>query len=77
MTKEAYVNLQHSESVIATMAATIFAAYVQNREVNDANEAQYIEKAVDTAVRLATHTDRVVKSDEEFMRSDSGTQVVL
>ncbi len=70
MTKEHFFSMQHSESVIAGMSATIFAAYVQNKEVNQANEDAYVQKAVDIAIRLAAHTDKIVKSDEEWMKKD-------
>ena len=70
MSKETYLNLQHSESVVATMAATIYAAYVQRHEITDANEDVFIRKAVSVAARLAVATDGLVKSDEEWMRPE-------
>lgn len=77
MTTEHFFSLQHSESVVARMAATIFAAYVQNDEVNDTNEDDYVKKAATIAVRLAAYTDKIVKSDEEFMGQESNPQVAL
>jgi hypothetical protein len=77
MTKEAYLNLQQSESVVATMSATIFAAYLQNKEVNEFNEDEFVKRAVDIAVKLATYTDKIVKSDREWMKRDDGSSVVL
>jgi hypothetical protein len=67
MSKEHYFNLQHSESVVARMAATIFAAYIQSNQVNDATEDHYLKKAAETAARLASYTDQIIKSDEEWM----------
>ncbi len=73
MSKETYLNLQHSESVVATMAATIYAAYVQRHEINDANEDVFIRKAVSVAARLAVCADGLVKSDEEWVRPEQKT----
>ncbi len=70
MTQETFLSMQASESVVARMAATIFAAYVQNKEVNSTNEEEYIKKAGDLAARLANYTDKIVKSDEEWMKKE-------
>ena len=70
MTQETYLNMQHSESVVAGMAATILAAYIQNKEINDANEEAYIKKAAEIAARLADYVDSIVKSDEEWMKKE-------
>jgi len=70
MAKEQYLSLQHSESVVAQMAATIFAAYLKTNDMNDDNENQYIRKAVQTAIKMAVCTDKAVKSDEEWMKKD-------
>ncbi len=72
MADEVYFNLQHSESVVANMAATIFAAYVTSGKVDALNEEQYLKKAVDTAVKLATYADKIVKSDHEWMKPEGG-----
>lgn len=77
MTKEAYLNLQQSESVVAAMSATIFAAYLSNKEVNEFNEDEFVKRSVDIAVKLATYTDKIVKSDGEWMKRDGGSSVVL
>lgn len=77
MSKETYFNLRHSESVVATMSATLFAAYVQNKEVNEFNEDEFVRKSVDIAVKLASYTDKVVKSDGEWMKHQSGSPVML
>ncbi len=70
MDKESYFSLQHSESVVATMAATIFSAYVRNGVVTEANENAYVERAVEAAVKLALLADKQVKSDSEWMPQD-------
>lgn len=75
--KEAYLHMQRSESIVASMAATIFAAYVQRHEITDANEDVFVRKAVDAAVKLATYTDKVVKSDEEWMNNESRATPML
>lgn len=71
MSKETYLSMQHSESVVATMAATIYAAYVQRHEITEANEDVFVRKAVSAAVKLANYTDKLVKSDEEWMNSEN------
>ena len=70
MAKETYMSLQHSESVVANMAATLFAAYIQRKEVTDENEDIYIKKAVHAAIRMATYADKIIKSDEEWMEKE-------
>jgi hypothetical protein len=77
MTKEAYLSLRHSESVVADMSATIFAAYVQNKEVNEFNEDEFVKKSVDIAVKLASYADKVVKSDGEWMKQERGSSLTL
>ncbi|OGB25810.1 MAG: hypothetical protein A3I66_05420 [Burkholderiales bacterium RIFCSPLOWO2_02_FULL_57_36] len=77
MAKESYFSLQHSESVVAGMSATIFAAYVQNKEVNELNEDEFVKKAVDIAVKLASYADKVVKSDGEWMKQEGGSSAIL
>lgn len=77
MAKEAYFSLQHSESVVAGMSATIFAAYVQNKDVNEFNEDEFVRKAVDIAVKLASYADQAVKSDGEWMKPEGGAPVML
>lgn len=77
MSKETYLSLQHSESVVAAMAAMIYAAYVQRHEITDANEEVFIRKAVNVAVKLAAGADKQVKSDEEWMSSERKTPPIL
>ncbi|HJV74385.1 MAG TPA: hypothetical protein VJ654_09205 [Noviherbaspirillum sp.] len=77
MSKETYLSLQHSESVVAAMAATIYAAYVQRHEITDANEDVFIRKAVNVAAKLAACADKQVKSDEEWMSSEHKASPIL
>ncbi|MBU0480779.1 MAG: hypothetical protein KKG47_06740 [Proteobacteria bacterium] len=67
MTKHSYLQLQHSESVVAQMAATIFAGYIQCGRVDDENEKDFLKKALKNAIRLAEYTDKIVKSDTEWL----------
>lgn len=76
MANEAYFSLQHSESIVAQMAATIFAAYVQKGEVSDSNENDYIQRATRIAMKMADYTDKLIKSDEEWVnKSDNGVML--
>ncbi|MBU0622254.1 MAG: hypothetical protein KJ795_10425 [Gammaproteobacteria bacterium] len=67
MSKENYLSLQASESVVANMASRIFSAYLQKGEVNDANADEYIRKSTQLAIRMANYADTVCKSDGEWM----------
>lgn len=73
---EQFLNLQHSESVIAQMSATIFAGLVQSQGLTETNEDHLAAKAVVMAIKLAKHTEKLVKSDEEWMQKD-GTSSFL
>ncbi|MCZ8251628.1 MAG: hypothetical protein O9318_04080 [Hylemonella sp.] len=73
MSQEQHLHLQHSESVVAQMSATVFAAFVRNQVVTEANEDALIDKAVSIAARLASRAEKHVKSDQEWVQKDSGT----
>lgn len=77
MANEAYLSLQHSESVVAGMSATIFAAYVQNKEVNEFNEDEFVKRSVDIAIKLANYADKVIKSDGEWIKQEGGSPAIL
>ena len=68
MTNEALMSLQHSESVVAQMAATIFAGLVQKSELATVNEDVIIAKSVSIAIKLAQQVEKGVKSDEEWLK---------
>lgn len=70
MKENKYLNLQKSESVVAQMASTIFAAYIQNNQVNKDNEDELIKKATHVAIKLAEYSDKIVKSDEEWLKKE-------
>lgn len=73
MPEEQYLHLQHSESVVANMAATIFSAFISNNALNANNEDELIEKSVALATKLATLTEKVIKSDEEWVGRERKT----
>ncbi|PTU32682.1 hypothetical protein [Stenotrophobium rhamnosiphilum] len=73
MAKEEFMHLQHSESVVAQMAATIFSGLIQKQELGAANEDALVEKSVAIAIKLAKRTDELVKSDEEWVKKESGS----
>ena len=74
---EQFLNLQHSESVIAQMSATIFAGLVQSQGLTDANEDQLAAKAVVIAIKLAKHTEKLIKSDEEWIQKDGASSYLV
>ena len=77
MSKENFLHLQHSETVVASMAATILSAYIQKGELDDSNEDALIEKAITIAVKLAAVTDRHVKSDEDWVNKGTDSAYLI
>jgi len=71
--KENYMALQHSESVVAQMSATIFSALVNKQEFSSVNEDNLIEKSVAIAIKLASRTEQLIKSDEEWKTKNTGS----
>lgn len=69
--KEEYLHLQHSESVIAQMAATVFSGLMHKQEFSVLSEDEQIEKAVQIAIKLAGQTEKLVKSDEEWVKKNT------
>jgi hypothetical protein len=77
MPNETFLALQASEAVVAQVAATVYAAYLQCRPIDDNNEDEYLRKAVGVAVKLVVYADRVVKSDEEWAKPAAGPAPML
>jgi hypothetical protein len=50
------------------MAATIFAGLVQKSELATVNEDVIIGKSVAIAIKMAQQVDKLVKSDEEWLK---------
>lgn len=73
MAKEEFMHLQHSESVVARMAATVFAGLVQQQALTDANEDALVERSVAIALKLALRAESRVKSDQEWVKRDTGS----
>lgn len=73
MAKEEYMQLQHSESVVAQMAATVFAGLIQKQELSANNEDELVERSVAIAIKLAVQTEKLVKSDEEWVKKETGS----
>jgi hypothetical protein len=71
MANEALLNLQHSESVVAQMAATIFAGMAKTSEADDA----LIERSAAIAIKLAVRVEKLVKSDEEWLKKDMSSSL--
>jgi hypothetical protein len=65
---ETLMHLQYSESVVAQMAATILVGLSQLPEFNLATEDQLIERSASLAIKLAVRVDKLVKSDEEWLK---------
>lgn len=72
MLKEELLHLQHSESIVAQMSATIFASLVAREGLNANNENALIEKSIEIAIKLASLSEKFVKSDEEWVKKNQG-----
>lgn len=69
--KEHFLHLQHSESVVAGMAATVFAGLIQKVALTADNEDALVAQSVAIAIKLAMSTEKLVKSDQEWVKKDS------
>ncbi len=78
MAKEEFMHLQHSESVVAQMSATIFAALLQKTELPPANEDELVEKALSIAINsrrtVPTSASRATRSGP---KKDAGSAYLL
>jgi hypothetical protein len=71
--KAEFMELQHSESVVAQMSATIFSAFVQKTEYSSDIEDVLIEKSVAIAIKLANRAEKLIKGDEEWKGKTPGS----
>lgn len=77
MTKEEFLHLQHSESVVAQMAATVFAGLLQHHSLTGENEDELVERSIAIATKLALRSEQVIKSDEEWVKKATGSAYLL
>ena len=77
MAKEEHMNLQHSESVLAQMAATIFSGLVQKQGYSPATEEELIDLSTSIAIKLATRTEKLVKSDHEWLKNEASSAYLV
>ena len=61
-----YISLQPSEPVITTAAAQIYSAYIVAGRVSEGSEAEWMERSIREAIRIAKTTDAAVTSDNEM-----------
>lgn len=61
-----YLHFLPTESAIFEGAASIFAAYVQNNQVNESNEDELIQKSVTLAIKIACQVDETVRTEGEM-----------
>lgn len=73
MTKEEFLHLQHSESVVAQIAATVFAGLLQHQSLTAENEDELVERSITIATKLALRAEQVIKSDEEWVKRSTGS----
>jgi hypothetical protein len=72
-----YLRLQPSKAVVARMAATIFAGFVQQGQLREDNEGDLVERAVVLAIKLANRAEALVTTDEEFTPQDTGSSFLV
>lgn len=77
MSKENFLHLQHSETVVASMAAPLLSAYIRKGELTEQNEDALIEKSIALSIKLAACTDKHVKSDEEWVKKGNDSPYLL
>ena len=61
----AYLQLQPSETAVLHAASRIFAGFVANGQVTEANEKDLSDRAVKLATRMALVIEKYVQSDDE------------
>lgn len=61
-----HISLQPSEQTLVTAAATIYAAYITAGRVLDGQEAEWMDRSIRAAIRIAKVTDESVQADKEF-----------
>ncbi len=72
-----YLHLLPSKSIVAQMAATIFAGFVQKGELREGNEDELVERAVALAIKLANRTEAQVTTDEVYTQRDKGSSFLV
>ena len=73
MANEEYLRMNHSESVVAQMAATVFTGLLQKPEIGHTTEDEIVEHAVSIAIKLAKRVEARVRSGEAWTPKESGS----
>lgn len=60
------LSLRPTETAVFQAAAAIYAAFVSTGRVPDGEENQWLDRALQQAIKLAQNTDETVVSDGEF-----------
>ena len=69
--------IRYHPVLVAQMAATVFAGFVQKGELREDNEDDLVQQSVAIAIKLALRTDALVKSDEMFTQQDTGSSFLV
>ena len=77
MSQEHFLHLQHSETTVARMAADLLAAYIHKGELDERNQDALIAQCLSLASRLALGAEKMVKSDEEWVKKNQDTAYLL
>lgn len=60
------ITLQPSEQTIVMAAATIYTAYLSAGRVEDGQEAEWMDRAIKAAIRIAKVTDESIQADKDL-----------
>lgn len=63
---QVHLKLRASESVVISAAASIYSAYIMNGQVEEGEQEEWRERAIQDAVELARRLDSMIVSDGEM-----------
>ena len=64
--KRVSLRLQPSESVVVRAAVDIYSAQIQAGKVDDSNKDDVIQDSIETALKIALGTEKLIRSDREL-----------
>ena len=61
-----FISLKQSEGIVVQVAGQIYAAYIASGAIADGDEARWMKRSIQEAIRITKTVDEVVQSDGEF-----------
>ncbi|PLX99476.1 MAG: hypothetical protein C0622_10530 [Desulfuromonas sp.] len=65
MADKIFLKLQHSESMICSMAANILSGFISSGALSEDNEEELINRSLTMALKIALKADKKIDSDDE------------